>query len=640
MCGIIGIVSKSGRFDLSDIKASLNTMTSRGNDDEGIWADGNLLIGHRRLSIVGLRNGHQPMVSEDGNIVVVCNGEFYGYKNIKHELSGEYEFKTDSDSEILIPLYKKYGIKGMMSKLRGEFGFILYDKENDTLYAVRDRFGIKPLCWWSDSKGNLIVASKAKAILTCGISPQWDNLSLSQALTFQYQPIDRTFFKGIRQVKPGYVLEYRIGNPIRHFRYWDIEYPRHTSEYLDEDGDSIIKQLHDITYEAIRIRTETEVPICCHLSGGLDSSIIAGVMGVEMSKPIDCFSIVFPDVDETYNEEIIARQTVKRIGGNFHAIEITQSEILDHLDDAVYHSEGLAVNGHLSCKYLMNKRIHEAGFKVALTGEGSDECFGGYSHLRHDLYSSLSAHDRKKLQLNLYSLCKAVKGTELAEGKTLDCSIMEKSLGFIPSFLRAKAGIGFKIHQLLTEDFKMNMNSQEVLYRHIESMEEVDRLRKSHPINISSYLWIKSALCNYILSTLGDGCEMAWQVEGRLPFLDHQLFEYSSRIPVDLKIMDFVMEKYCLREAMHNYISDEVYKRHKNAFQAPPLTLFFSKEINERINGMLLSGSLQKLGFIDMKKLQNLLNFLPSSDRNTQTVYEPVIMLLLTMTKLSERFGL
>ena len=190
------------------------------------------------------------------------------------------------------------------------------------------------------------------------------------------------------------------------------------------------------------LRLQSDVPVCCHLSGGLDSSSVVGIMSHLTDKPVHCFSIVFPQADAEYDEDEYATETVKQCGAVMHRVEVSQHDILHYLPEAVFHSEGLAVNGHLSCKYLLNKNIHDAGFKVALTGEGADECLAGYPHLRKDLFALLPPKEREELTKRLYSTNLAITGTEIADGDTLCCDRMAGRLGFVPSFLAAKASIG------------------------------------------------------------------------------------------------------------------------------------------------------------------------------------------------------
>ena len=639
MCGIAAIIGKDKRLRANSLPNALKTLELRGPDEHGIWEDELVSIGHRRLSVMGPTNGKQPITSPCGQIVVVCNGELYDYKKIRDEFVGEYHFKTDSDSEVLIPLYLRYGIEGMMKYLIGEFAFVLYDKRIDTLYAVRDRFGIKPLCWYHD-ESQTIVASKAKAIMACGIKAEWDNISLMQTLSMHYQPTDRTMFAKIRQVEPGHILVCKEGIPPKKIRYWDIDYPKDTSytPLTSAEEKKYINDFHDLLYESVRTRLISDVPVCCHLSGGLDSSTIAGMMSkMTGAEPVHCFTIVFPDTDTEYDEDLLATETVEHIGGVMHRINISQSQILDNLSDAVYHSEGLAVNGHLSCKYLLNKEIRKSGFKVALTGEGADECLAGYPHLRKDIIATLSDSERKELTNRLYQTNLAITGTEIAVGNTLDCSALEHKLGYMPSFLQAKASIGYRMYQYLSDDM-LNECSKHDFFDELLDRYETDNLLKGrHPVNQSLYFWTKLTLCNYILGTLGDGCEMASSIEGRLPFLDHRLFEYAAKMPMQMKIKAYTNEKYILKEAAKPYLTNSVYKRQKHPFQSPPLTRFFTQKDFVRLREELTSSDFARMGIFDARKVAKLMDSIPSMSVLDQTIYEPVVMLMLTIKHMNNR---
>lgn len=638
MCGIIGIVRRGFSCGQTDLGLALDSMSLRGPDDSGTWQDGHVALGHRRLSIIGVDHGHQPISSPDGMITIVVNGEFYDYKRIRRDLSAWYSFQTESDSEILIPLYQKYGYRGMMEHLRGEFAFILYDKAKGLVVAGRDRFGIKPLCWYDDGE-RLIMASKAKAIHACGIKAEWDEYSLMQALSIQYQPTDRTFFKGIRQLAPGHLLVSSSSGEVKDLVYWDIRYPSFTEEpsLTKSQMKQYVEEFHEKLKESIRLRLESEVPVCCHLSGGLDSSSVAGIMAHFMEEPVHCFSIVFPQADAEYDEDVYATETANRCGAIMHRITVKQQDILRYLPDAVCHSEGLAVNGHLSCKFLLNQEVSRAGFKVALTGEGADECLAGYPHLRKDLFAMLPPEKKEALTKTLYKTNLAITGTEIALGKTLDCSTLKERLGFIPSFLAAKASIGCKMYGLLMDEMRCHCCSHDFLAELLDHHHADVLLRGVHPVNQSLYLWNKHALCNYILGTLGDGCEMSASVEGRLPFLDHHLFEYSASLPMAMKIKDHVNEKYVLKEAARPYITDNIYRRQKHPFQAPPLTRYFTKAAYAQIRDELTSEEFLRMGVFSRDAVDSLLASLPSMSMIEQTAYEPVVMLMLTIYYMNQR---
>lgn len=638
MCGIVGMIHRGAAPDLNSLAAALDTLVLRGPDDSGMWHDEHVALGHRRLSIVGVNHGHQPICSPDGMIVAVVNGEFYDHKRLRQELSDAYCFQTNSDSELLIPLYLKHGYMEMMKHLRGEFSFILYDKRNRLVVAGRDRFGIKPLCWYDDGE-KLIIASKAKAIHACGIKAEWDEYSLMQALSIQYQPTNRTFFKDIWQLEPGHLLVWQTNSGVKDIEYWDMHYPVNVNDNLNHhlkfDMTSQEKQyvdkFHDLLLESVRLRLQGDVPICCHLSGGLDSSSVVGIMSHLTDDPVHCFSIVFPQADAEYDEDVYATETARRCGAVMHRVEVSQHDILHYLPEAVFHSEGLAVNGHLACKYLLNRAINKAGFKVALTGEGADECLAGYPHLRKDLFAMLPTEEKEVLTKKLYSTNLSITGTEIAVGDTLDCHNLTNRLGFLPSFLAAKASIGHKMYRLLSNDMLQRCSSHDFLSEMADYHHADVRLHGVHPVNKSLYLWNKHALCNYILSTLGDGCEMSASVEGRLPFLDHQLFEYAARLPMQMKIKDNVNEKFILKEAAYPYITNHVYQRQKHPFQAPPLTRYFTQSDYSQIYDELTSHNMMSMGIFNSDAVIALLKSLPTMSILEQTAYEPVVMLMLTI---------
>lgn len=632
MCGIIGIIGNNQATRRHQVKSALKAMELRGPDDCGIYEDCNITIGHRRLAIQDIENGHQPMTSADGNIIIAVNGEFYEHNRLRLELAKHYEFKSNSDSEILIALYLKYGYLGMMSHLRGEFAFILYDKKNNILITARDRFGIKPLCIYKNEE-QIIIASKAKAILSAGIKAEWDQISLMQSLTMHYQPTDRTLFKNIKQVRPGHLLVISPNHSIQDIEYWDINYPRRgLNIHLDNIQEKRhINEFHNLLLDAVRTRLISDVPVCCHLSGGLDSSTVAGLMSHLRNEPIHCFSIVFPQAGREYDESTLAEETIHKCGGILHRIEVSQHDILTNLPDAVYHSEGLAVNGHLSCKYLLNKHIRECGFKVTLTGEGADECLAGYPHLRKDLFTLLPQSERERLTRRLYDTNLIITGTEIAMGDTLNYSDLEQRLGFMPSFLVAKACIGYKIYNLLTDEIRRQCCEHDFFKELLDNYDIESKLANRHPINQSLYLWNKLTLCNYILHTLGDGCEMSSSIEGRLPFLDHKLFEYAAKLPMQMKIKDYINEKYILKEAAKPYITNHIYQRQKHPFQAPPLTRCFSKKEFLQIYEELTSTEFAKMGIFNTTQVKRLLSSLERMSIVDQTAYEPAVMLMLTI---------
>jgi len=635
MCGIIAERDERCQIDLDKVKTSLESIYHRGPDSNGFYLNKkeDILLAHTRLSIIDIQSGKQPIVNKTHRITVSVNGEFYDYKRIKQDLEKKgYVFQTNSDSEILIFLYLEYGLE-LFDHLRGEFAFVLYDENKDLLLAARDRFGIKPLCFYKDEQ-KLLIASEAKAIFKLGIEPEWDEYSLMHAANMHYQPTDRTLFKNIFQVKPGHFLISRKGQ-FEIKKYWDLNYPTENNVKWEKSEKEYIEEFRALIDEAVRLRLVSDVPVCFHLSGGLDSSAVVGLAGKYMKDRMHCFTITF-DGREQYDEAILAEETAQLTNSVLHKINVTQEDIFNNLEDAVYFSEGLAVNGHLSCKYLLNKNIKQAGFKVALTGEGSDEVLAGYPHLRLDLFNQMPPEERKKCLERLYQTNLAITGVEIAQGESLDISKVKEKLGFIPAFLSAKASIGLKMNSVLADDYISKYKNTDFYEDMLNSYDIENQLKNRHIVNQSLYLWTKLTLVNYILNTLGDGCEMSASVEGRLPFLDHKVFEYVKNLPMDMKIKDG-NEKFILKEAVKPYITNTIYKRQKHPFMAPPVTRFRTANTIEYINDTLRSSDFEKIPFFSKQKIKELLNNINKMDIVELTAYEPVIMFLLTSACVQKR---
>ena len=634
MCGIVAVKSNKRKIEVQPIEKALSVLRHRGPDAQGIYKNNNqkTVLGHVRLSIIGLDNGAQPLVNNKHHLSAVVNGEFYGYKDIKLELQQKgYQFQTNSDSEIILFLYLEYGLD-MFKYLRGEFAFVLFDETKDLILAARDRFGIKPLCYFQD-ENEILIASKAKALFELGVPKAFDEYSLMHAAHMQYQPTDRTLFKGIFQLAPGHYMIWQKGS-LHIQKYWDLNYKPSKQIVWEKSEQDYIEEFKALFCKAVQLRLTSEVPVCCHLSGGLDSSAVAGVASKVLNRPLTCFTISFDKTSE-YDEFHLAKETADFCNSTLYKINVTSEDIFQNLKDAVYFSEGLAINGHISCKYLLNKAIAKAGFKVALTGEGSDEVLAGYPHLRQDIFNALPACQREKLVNELYKSNLVCRGIQVAQGETLDIGSVQERLGFIPSFLKAKASLGFKIRRILSDDFMNAFENTDFYGDMLDAYDIKGQLRGRHHVNQSSYLWTKLTLANYILGTLGDGCEMASSIEGRLPFLDHKVFEFAKDLPLEMKIKN-TNEKYILKEAVKPFITNAVYKRQKHPFMAPPITRFQTTKNKQFIKDILTSDSFKSMPYFDNRKILKLLDHLDDMDTVQLTAFEPVIMFLLTTIFIKE----
>jgi asparagine synthase (glutamine-hydrolysing) len=632
MCGLVAIYSPDGDVNAERVSSAVAALRHRGPDGQTTWVsdDGTVGLGHARLAIIGINNGTQPIANEDGRIQIIVNGEFYDYERIRRELQAKgHTFRTDSDSEIALHLYEEYGT-GCLEHLRGEFALVIWDERLNRLFAARDRFGIKPLVY-AVKNGTVYVASEAKALFAAGLEATWDSESFFHAANMQYTLPDRTLFNGVNQLQPGHFMIAHDDELITQ-SYWDLDYPISRDELIVADEQEIIEQFRAAFSESVRLRLRSDTPICCHLSGGLDSSAVLGVAMQHATSPLTAFTVSFEE--DSYDELEISQEMAKFAGAELHTVRVSQSDLVQYLPDAVYHSEGFAVNGHLAAKYMLNKEINRAGFKVALTGEGSDEIVAGYPHLRSDLFS---ATRREHLISELQSANRASAGIMLKHGAALPLDAVAHRLGYTPAFLEAKATLGFKINAVLTDGFKASYQGRDSYSELMDCFDVEGQMRGRDRVNQSLYLWSKTALANYILRTLGDGMEMSHSVEGRLPFLDHHLFEFVRRLPVSIKIKD-VVEKYILREATKPVITETIYKRRKHPFVAPPLSAFCSPAAGDLLNDMLRGKSFQSVPFFDQRKVVGLLDELPKMDSDMRAAYDSVLMTAMSAAALQEKF--
>jgi len=636
MCGIVAIANLQNGLDAvgrAQVSSALKALHHRGPDGQGMFIseDGKVALGHTRLATVGIATGAQPISSEDDQIQMVVNGEFYDFEKIRSQLQDRgYKFKTSSDSEIALHLYQEHGLD-CLKHLRGEFALVIWDNRLKRLFVGRDRFGIKPVVY-TVQNGKLYLASEAKAIFAAGIDAKWDQESFFHSANMQYVLPDRTLFQGIKQLPPGHFLLAQ-NDKIAIERYWDLDYSLDKDTLAGSD-ESLIAEFGAKLEDAVRVRLRAEAPVCAHLSGGLDSSAVVGLAMKHANRPLKCYSISFEE--ESYDELVIAREMAEFAGADFEPIFVSQKQLIECLPDAVYYSEGFAVNGHLPAKYILNQVIGKGGYKVALTGEGADEVVAGYPHLRSDLFKS---DGRQNLLAGLHASNSASAGIMLQHGQSLSLAAVKEKLGYVPEFLEAKGTLGYKICSVLTAQFKNQFAGRDAYSELLDCFPISAQMTGRSRVNQSLYLWSKTALVNYILRTLGDGMEMANSVEGRLPFLDHQLFEFARRLPLDLKIRG-TTEKYILREAVKPLISETIYKRQKHPFVAPPLSRFANKEADSALQDALRSKKFESVPFFDHGKVRQLLDSLPDMKAEDRGALDPVLMTAMSAAALHDRYKL
>jgi asparagine synthase (glutamine-hydrolysing) len=639
MCGIVAMYSVREPIPAGALERATRRLSHRGPDGQRTWLAGDRRVGlgHARLSIIDLATGAQPIAGEDEAVRIVVNGEFYDFERTQRDLERRgHRLRTRSDSEIALHLYEDYGT-ACLRHLRGEFAFALWDGPNDTLFAARDRFGIKPL-YYANHRGTLYLASEVKALLAAGVPARWDHAAFFQANHLLGTPHDRTLFEGIHPVPPGHYL-LACGGEVRLVRYWDFDYP------AADDGQQVgldagyAERFRRALDEAVRLRLRADVPVGCYLSGGLDSCAVLGLAARHQAEPIRAFTLTFDRA--AYDEGAIAREMAAHAGADFRPIPIRQADLAYHFADAAWQAETLFVNAHGVAKYLLSRAVRDAGYKVVLTGEGSDEILAGYAHFRRDVVlSGAQGQDAgavRQLLEQLQADNPVSRGLLLPEGEAPPLASVRRALGFVPSWLEASATTGARLRALFAPDFAAEFAGRDPYRGFLNGLDVAGQLAGRAPVNQSLYLWSKAALPSYILAVLGDRMEMAHSVEGRVPFLDHHVVELVRDLPVAQKIRGMT-EKYVLREAARPVLSATVYARQKHPFLAPPAALTPGERLYELVQETLRGPALASLPFYDRGKVVALLDGLPALGDSARTALDPVLMILLSACCLHQRY--
>jgi asparagine synthase (glutamine-hydrolysing) len=635
MCGIVGFHSPDQPVSLEIVRRATVALEHRGPDGQREWIapSNRVALGHARLSIIDLDHGDQPLANEDGQIQVVVNGEFYDFERIRTDLEARgHQFRTRSDSEIVLHLYEEYGAQ-CVQHLRGEFAFVLWDERRQRLLAARDRFGIKPL-YYSDIRGVLVLASEVKALLAAGLTARWDHETFAQLTTLTGFAPDRSLFDGVSQVPPGHYLLVS-GSGRRLVRYWDFDYATLPQEV---DEVTAIEQFRAAFDEAVRLRLRADVPVGCYLSGGLDSCAVLGTAARHTSKPIRAFTISFDRPE--YDEEPIAREMAARCNAEFITIPLTERDLAESLPDAVWHSEQPFFNTHGVAKFRLSRAVREQGYRVVLTGEGSDEIVAGYPHFRRD-HLLQGGGDSATVQALLSELDRGnavSRGVLLPDGESLPLDALRRVLGFAPTWMETFASNGFKARAVLSPDFLGSMQRDPSLGL-LEALDIGGQVRGRPPVHQSMYLWSKAVLPNYILTVLGDRMEMAHSVEGRVPFLDHVVVELARSLPVSMKIRGMT-EKFVVREAARPVLTDTVYRRQKHPFLAPPSAASAEGTLHELMQDTLRGRALDRVPFYQRGKVIELLDGLPGRPPATLPAVDALLMQMLSTCVMATRFGL
>jgi asparagine synthase (glutamine-hydrolysing) len=583
MCGIAGYMDlrNERRVEKELLMKMTNQLIHRGPDSTGYFIAENVALGFRRLSIIDLEGGDQPIFNEESSVTLICNGEIYNHCELRESLQQKgHTFRSRSDVEVLAHLYEEEGVD-FLSKLNGQFAFAIYDSKEKRLFLARDQFGINPL-YFTVVDGLFIFASEIKAILEHPAVPRAVDLTgLDQIFSFPGLVSPRTMFKGIESLKSGHLISIRQGD-IKVAEYWDLDYPKVSEAVYDKPESDYVEQLEELLTQSVRYRLQADVPVGFYLSGGLDSSLIASLIH-KVSPDIKrrSFSIGFNDKD--MSETSFQRRMSEYAKSTLHEIIFDWQEIAERFSRMIYHCECPVKETYNTCSLALSAAAREAGFPVILTGEGADELFAGYVGYRLDQirYSSARSYDLETI---------------------LEDELRQKLWG--------EPNIFYERDHYAFRQMKNALYSDEVNHLFPEfdcltfELVNKSRLAGRHFVHQRSYLDVKLRLSDHLISDHGDRMALANAVEARYPFLDKNLVEFSQQIPPDLKLNGFT-GKYILKKVANGLVPQAIIDREKFGFHAAGSPCLLQQDI-EWVKDLLSYEQIKRQGYFNPDVIESL----------------------------------
>ena len=603
MCGITGIFDLRDRqpINRSLLEAMNETQFHRGPDEGGVHLEPGVGLAHRRLSIIDLSGGQQPLFNEDETVVVTYNGEIYNFPELTAELQqAGHRFRSHCDTEVIVHAWEEWG-EACVQRFRGMFAFAVWDRNRDTLFLARDRLGVKPLYYSALADGHLIFGSELKALMAHpGMPREMDPHAVEDYFAFGYVPEPRSIFRGVHKLPPGHTLTVRRGqgNLSEPREYWDIPF----GDSGVADATNAAEELTARLREAVDVRMVAEVPLGAFLSGGVDSSAVVAMMAGLSDDPVRTSSIGF--ADPAYDESRYARMVAERYHTDHRTQEVDPDDfaLLDRLS-------GLYDEPFADSSALPTYRVCEQARQqvvVALSGDGGDENLAGYRRYRHHL-----AEERLRAPLPL-GLRRAVFGTLARWYPKADWAPRPfRARATFQALARDSVEGYFQGVSILRDDLRAHLFSP-AFRRSLQGYSAVEVLRRhaaraptEHPLSLVQYLDMKTYLPGDILTKV-DRASMAHSLEVRVPLLDHQLVEWTSGLPPDLKLRG-TEGKYVLKKAMEPYLPEEILYRRKKGF-AVPVAEWFRGPLRERMRAQVLGPRIADSGIFDMDYLKTLVD--------------------------------
>ena len=596
MCGFVGFCSKNVK-DRNVIKEMNNQIIHRGPDSDGYYFDKDVNFGFRRLSIIDLHEGSQPILNESGDTAIIFNGEIYNYQELREDLVAKgYKFKTHTDTEVILHGYEEYGEEGILAKLRGMFAFTIWDSKKEKLFGARDHFGIKPY-YYALLDGDLLFGSEVKSFLKYPkFKKAVNEKALKHYLVFQYNPLEETFFKGVKKLRPGHYYIYENGK-MEIKTYYNL-----TLDYKDMTFDEAVGKIEKEVEESVKYHKISDVEVGSFLSGGVDSSYV-----VATALPDKTFSVGFDN--KGFNETMYAKELSDSLGIKNFAKLITPDEFFEGINKVQYYSDEPHANLSSVPLYFLSKLASEQ-VKVVLSGEGADELFAGYN----DYADALPQRMYRKLPFSLrHKLYLKYKDRKHFRGQTI---ILKYGQKVEDRYIGPAEIMSDELaNSLVTSKYKNAETSRDLTKKYYDEVKNMDDVSKR------LYLDMKMWIVEDILLK-ADKMTMANSIELRVPLLDKKMWELARTIPVRHKVHNEIT-KYAFRRAAKNKLPEDWAKRRKLGFVVP-FVLWIKEEkyykiVKEVFNKDFVSE------FFDKDKINKLLddhfNGITNNGRKVYTIY-------------------
>ncbi len=602
MCGIAGLL-KTQKKDYDEIlREMVGSIRYRGPDDMGFYIDGDICFGHARLSIIDPEGGVQPAFSEDGEIVVIFNGEIFNYRTLREDLLRRgHCLSNNSDTAVLPHLYEEYGLK-MFDTLNGQFAIAIWDKRKKRLILGRDRFGEKPLFYFHRGQ-DFSFASEAKALFKSGlVQPALSPAALRHVFTFWTPVGSESVFEDILQVMPGHYLVFENGC-VETEAYWRMSFSS-DADICTMSEEDYVAELERRLIQSVKDRMVADVPVSFYVSGGLDSSLVTCIAGKVCGAGLNTFSLTFDD--ENFDEYPYQRYLTELLGTNHRSVSFSRDRIPALLREVVYHTEAPLLRSGAFPMYVLAGLVRREGIKVVLSGEGSDELFGGYDIFREvKIREFCMRAPASEIRPALYKrVNNFVRGLNDQPSGCLSYYYKSPNAESLFNSHLTRWKLGEYSRQFFSPEFVSEIKGDDALAGNWTDLPT--GFGTWSPIRRAQYLEISTLFSNYLLSSQGDRVSMGQSVECRYPFLDYDVADFTATLPDTLKIRG-LNEKYIVKKLARKYVPDQITRRKKFPYRAPIdiASMMRSEEVRFAMNDECL----KKAGVFSPIAVERFLSF-------------------------------